>query len=76
MTPLLVFLVGLLYELLYTWWINATVAKHPLRAALFSAAVGAMSIWGVSAVVRDTAVLPWLVCGYGVGTYVAVRWLA
>ena len=73
---ILVFLTGVLFEIAYTLWVNDAVTRRPVRAALWSVAVGALSLYGVSSVVKDPSMAPALLLGYGVGTWGTVRWLA
>lgn len=69
----LVFLAGAAFELSYLGWIWASAQRRPLLSAALSVITGAISVYGISAVVTDRAVLPWLLLGYGVGSYGTVK---
>lgn len=76
MTHLLVFLSAALYESLFILWNRASADGHAWRAAGWSMLIGALSLYGVTSVVRDHGLGLALVAGYGVGSWVTVRWLA
>ena len=72
---ILVFLTGAAYEVLFLMWTHSASRGQPVRAALWSMAVGTLSLYGVSEVVREPGMAPALLLGYGVGTFATVRWL-
>lgn len=75
MTHLLVFLSAALYEMAFLLWSDSATQRRPVRAAIWSAGVGALSLYGVSHVVRDTGYAVALLGGYAVGSWATVRWL-
>lgn len=66
--------VGVIFELSYLLWIYAADRGWPFRTALVSMFVGAVSLFGMSAAIRDPWQAPWLILGYGIGSYVAALW--
>lgn len=75
MTPSgpIVFLCGAVYELATLGWLHLAAQRRPIPAALASMAVGALSLYAISAVVRGPDEWPWLIAGYGVGSWLTVR---
>lgn len=69
---LLVFLSAALFEGFYLGWTLSATRGQPVRAALYSVACGAMSLYGVSATVHDPSRAPALLLGYFVSSYVVV----
>ena len=74
MTFFLVFLSAALFEGCYLAWVLCASRGLPLRAALFSVATGALSLYGVSATVHDPSRAPALLLGYFVSSFVVVKW--
>lgn len=77
MTPalscLVAFVVGVVYDLLNVRFIAAAERKLALPAALYSTLLGACAIFGFIEAVRQPRAIPFLLAGYFVGTYFAVR---
>jgi hypothetical protein len=73
MTALLVFLSAFAFEACYLLWIRFSVDRKPLRSALLSMATGALSIYATFNAVHDLKLVPFLLLGYGVGSYVVAR---
>ena len=71
---LLVFLAGVAYECSYLLWLHVSARGKPWLSAVVSVVCGAVSLYGVSAVVRGPESWPWLLAGYGVGSWVTVRY--
>ncbi len=64
---------GAVFDMLNVRFIRSSTAGRPALAANYSAAVGAAGLTGMVASVQDIAVAPFLLAGYWVGTYIAVR---
>jgi hypothetical protein len=70
----LAFVVGAVFEGLYLGWVMAASRGYAGLAAAFSVATGAASLYGVTSTVHDPSKAPALLLGYGVGSYLIVRW--
>jgi len=68
---MIAFLLAFLYELLYLLWLYCADSGRALLSALFSMAVGALSFYAISNVIHDESQLPYLLAGYGAGSYVS-----
>jgi hypothetical protein len=71
---ILVFCLGVLYEVIYLAWTFAAVRGRPMLAALLSASVGALSVYGMTSVVHQPSLAWALILGYAVGSYLVVRY--
>lgn len=75
MTHILVFLAGASYECLFLLWTHAANLRQPLKAAFWAVCVGALSLYGVTEVVKEPGLAVALLGGYGAGSFVTVKWL-
>lgn len=70
----LAFFCGAIYDVLNVRFLAAATSHLPLQAALYSTLVGACGLTGIVESVHDPRAIPFLLAGYFVGTFVAVRW--
>jgi hypothetical protein len=68
-----VLIAGAAYELAYLLWLAASARSRPILSAVLSMVTGAISVYGISSVVSDRSCLPWLLAGYGLGSYGTVK---
>lgn len=69
------FVAGFVAEGICTKWVQAVAAKRAPAAGLFSALWAACMLLGITEATRHGLVAGFWVAGYGLGSYVAVRWL-
>lgn len=62
---------GVAFEFSYLAWLWASSRRSALLSAGLSMLTGAISVYGISSVVTGPELLPWLLAGYGVGSYAA-----
>lgn len=69
------FIAGFLIECACVFWVHYSEKGEPAKTAFFSMIVGTAQVFGIGESIRD----PWagfaFVAGYGVGTYVTVRYI-
>ncbi len=68
------FACGFAFDVLNVRFIQASTAKRALAAATYSAAVGAAGLTGFMEAVEDYRTIPFLLLGYFIGTFIAVKW--
>jgi hypothetical protein len=71
---ILVFLAGAAFELSYLLWLYVSSRRQPLHSCFLSMLTGAISVYGITAVVTTPTHLPALLAGYGAGSYIAVKY--
>lgn len=73
LTGLFAFTVGAVYDALNVGFMHASEKGRPIRAGVFSVLVGLAAFVGFREAIEDIWMLPFLLSGYFVGTYWAVR---
>ncbi len=73
LTAVFAFTVGAVYDALNVGFIHASEKGRPVRAGIFSVLVGACAFFGFREAFENIWTLPFLLAGYFVGTYWAVR---
>lgn len=71
---MIAFVAGLVFELSYLAWIFFADRGWPFRTAAMSMFVGWVSLTGIGTAIHDQAQAPWLIAGYGVGSFCAAWW--
>jgi len=66
---------GSTYDMAGCMFVQATTERKPLKAALVSMWLGAASLFGIEHALRSHLDMIGVIAGYGIGTYVAVRYL-
>lgn len=64
-------LLGAGFELTYLGWLYTADRGIPWLTALLSMTVGAISLAGIGVALEHGHNAPWLILGYGIGSYVA-----
>ncbi len=70
----LAFFAGAAYDALNVGFLHASEHGKPVAAGIFSVLVGGAALTGVWEAVHNPTAIPFLLAGYFVGTYCAVRW--
>jgi len=73
-TGLLALVSGALYEAACVGWVHFSERGRAFPTSLFSMLAATAEVTGVLDSVHDIRVAPFFVAGYGIGTYVAVKW--
>lgn len=71
---ILAFVCGALYEAACVGWVHFSERGKPLHTSTFSMLAATAEVTGILDSAHDIRVAPFFVLGYGVGTYLAVRW--
>lgn len=74
MTHVYVFLLAAAIDALWVLWFRFAAERRAALTALISITLAYVSIAGIGAVLRDAQYTLAYVLGFGVGTYVTVRW--
>lgn len=73
LTALFAFAVGATYDALNVGFMHASEKRLPVRAGIFSVLVGLAAFVGFREAIENMWMLPFLLAGYFVGTYFAVK---
>jgi hypothetical protein len=73
-SALTAFVCGVIYDVVNVFFMHHVERGHAIRASGFSMFVGSAAVTGFLEAAHNPAAKWWLIAGYGVGTYLAVKW--
>ncbi len=71
---LLVFFCGAIREASSVFWVHYSERSRPFITACIAILIASMEVMGIFASVRDLRIAPFFILGYGVGTFLAVKY--
>ena len=75
-TALLAFFAGAIYDALNVGFMHASEKGRPVAAGFFSMLVGGAALTGFWGAIHTPSAIPFLLAGYFVGSWAAVKWKA
>lgn len=69
------FCLGAIYDIAALFWMQATRERYPAGATFMSMWLGAAQVLGIGTALHSTPEMVALVLGYGVGTWLSVKYL-